>query len=133
MKKQLIKEASGGIIFNSLEIVARIVLFKKSLALSAIDDPNTNFRGVASAAHTLMSPLLKRLQEPDIYTYTIGKVKECLNRILIGLSHNVTVEAGDIFPLCIFQCLLLFLEANQFRAIKMRKNMMMVSLRKSLI
>ena len=49
-------------------------------------------------AHTLLSPLLKRPQEPDIQTYTIGKVKECLNRIVIGLSHNTTVEARELLP-----------------------------------
>ena len=42
--------------------------------------------------------LLKRLQEPDIHTYTIGKVNECLNGMVIGLSHNTIAEAGDIFP-----------------------------------
>ena len=98
VKKRLIKEASGGRIFNTLEIVARMNLFKPSLALSATNDPNKNLRGVASAAHTLVLPFIKRLQEPDIHTYTIGKVKECLDRIVIGLSHNNTVEDGYLFP-----------------------------------
>ena len=44
-----------------------------------------------------MSPLLKILQEPDIHTSTIGKVKEFLNIIGIGVSHNTTVQAGEIF------------------------------------
>ena len=43
-----------------------------------------------------MSPLIKRLQEPDIHTSTIEKVKECFRRIVIGLSHNTTVEAGEL-------------------------------------
>ena len=73
-------------------------MFKPSLALSATDEPNKNSRGVVSAAHTLVSPLLKIFQEPDIHTSTIGKVKDFLNRIVIGLSHNTTVEAGEIFP-----------------------------------
>ena len=49
-------------------------------------------------AHTLVSPLLKRLQEPDIHTSTIGKVKGYLNIIVIGLSHYNTVEAGELLP-----------------------------------
>ena len=99
LKKKLIKESSGGKIFNTLEIVARMILFKPSLSLSETDEPNQNARGVASVAHTLVSPLLKRLQEPDIQTSTIGKVKGCLNIIVIGLSHNTTVEARELFPL----------------------------------
>ena len=73
-------------------------LFKPTLALSATDDPNKDSIGVASAAHTLVSSLLKRLQEPDIHTSTIGKLKECLNIIVIDLSNNTTVEDGDISP-----------------------------------
>ena len=131
VNKRLIKEASGGKIFNKLEIVARMIFLKPSLALSAIDEPNKNTRGVESSARTLVLLLLKRLQEPDIHTSTIGKVKECLNILVIGLSHNTTVEAWEILPFFICQCLLLFLEANQLRSIKTRKNMMTVKLRKS--
>ena len=72
-------------------------MFKPSLALSATDEPNKNSRGVVSAAHTLVSPLLKIFQEPDIHTSTIGKVKDCLNIIVIGLSYNTTVEYGVLF------------------------------------
>ena len=75
-----------------------MILFKTSLAISATDNPNKNAIGVASATHTLVSPFLKRLQEPDIGTSTIGKVKDILNRILIILQHDTTVEAGYIFP-----------------------------------
>ena len=85
MKKQLIKETSGGKIFNTLEIVARMILFKPFLVLSATDEPKNNARGVALAVHTLVSLLLKIFQETDIHTSTIGEIKECLNIILIGL------------------------------------------------
>ena len=81
-------------------------------------------------AHTLVSSLLKRLQEQDIHTSTIGKVKGSLNRTVIGLLHNTNVEAGEIFLLCICHCLLLVLETNQFIEMKMRKNLMTVELRK---
>ena len=60
--KRLIKEASGGKRFNTLEIVSRMILFNPYLALSATDEPKKNVRGVASAAHTLVSLLLKILQ-----------------------------------------------------------------------
>ena len=75
-----------------------MILFFLSLSLSATDEPNQNVRGVASAAHILVSPLLKILQEPDIHTSTIGKLKGCLNIIVLGLSHNTTVEAGELLP-----------------------------------
>ena len=69
VNKWLIQGSSGGKSFNTLEIVARMILFNPSLALSAADDPN-----------------------------------KC-------------------------QCILFFLEANQPRAINMRKNMITVKLR----
>ena len=46
-----------------------------------------------------MCVLLMILLEPDIHTSNIGKVKEFLNIIVIGLSHNTTVEAGELFYL----------------------------------
>ena len=97
-KKRMIKEASGGKIFNTLEIVAKKILFKTSLALYARDDSNKHKKVITSVAHTLVSPLLKRLQEPYIHTSAIRKVKECLNRILIILSQNINVEYADILP-----------------------------------
>ena len=75
MNKWLIKESYGGKRFDTLEIFSRIISFKPSLAISTTDDTNKNARGVASEAHTLVLPLLKRLQESDIHTSTIGKVK----------------------------------------------------------
>ena len=80
-----------------------------------------------------MSPLLKRLQEPDIYTSTIEKIKECLNIIVIGLSHNTTVEAVEMFPFVYMLVSPFVLEVNQLREIKTRKNMMTVKSRKSTI
>ena len=62
VKKRFIKEAYGGNSFNTLQIVAIMVLFKPSLALSATDDPNKKARGLASEAHTLVSLFLKRIQ-----------------------------------------------------------------------
>ena len=59
MKKRLIKEAYGRNSFNTLEIVARMNLFKPSVALSATHESKNSTREVASAAHTLVSPLLK--------------------------------------------------------------------------
>ena len=98
MKKRLIREASVGKIFNTLETVSRLILFKPYLELSATEYPNKNARGVASSAHTLVLPFFRRPQEPDIHTSTIGKVKECLNIIVIGLSHNTTIDYGDLLP-----------------------------------
>ena len=71
-------------------------MFKPSIALSATNEPKKNERGVASAANTLMSPLLKSPQEPYIHKSTIGKVQDFLNRIVIVLSRGTTLEAGDI-------------------------------------
>ena len=53
------KEASGGKIFITLEIFARMILFKPYLALSTTYDQNKNTIGVASPEHTMVSQLLK--------------------------------------------------------------------------
>ena len=131
VKKRLIKESSGGKIFNTLEIVAGKIIFKPSLALSATDEPNKNVRGVASAAHTLVPLIPKRLQEPDIHTSTIGKVKKCLNIIVIGLSHNTNVEARELFPFVYMSVSNFFSGSKPIESNKTRKNLMTMKLRKS--
>ena len=78
-----------------------------------------------------MSLLIKRIQEPDIHTSNIGKIKECLNITVIGLSHITTVEAGDIFPFVYMSVNDVLLDANQLRSVKMRKNLMTLKLKKS--
>ena len=98
VKKQLIKEASGDKSFNALEIVARMILFKPSIALSTTDDPNKNARGVESASHTLVSPFLKRLQKPDIRKPIIGKVKESV--CWTGLKEpKACLLLGGVIPI----------------------------------
>ena len=72
----MIKEASGGKSFNTLEIVTIMILFKPSLELYTTVETNKNAGVIASVAHTQVSPFLKRLQEPDIHTSTIEIVKE---------------------------------------------------------
>ena len=75
-----------------------MILFKTSLTLSTENEANKNVRVVVWAAHTLMLFLLKILQEPYIHTSTIGKLNNYLNVIVIGLSHNTIVDAGELFP-----------------------------------
>ena len=118
-KKLVIKEASGDNRFKTLEIVARMFLFKPYIELSATDDPNKNVIGVASAAHKLVLLLLKRIQEPDIHTSTIGKVKGCLNRIVIVLLHNTTVDDVDLLP---FVYMLVYTFVFGDKPIKSNKN-----------
>ena len=94
-----------------------MISFSSYLALSATDELK-KARIVASAAHTLMSPFLKRLQKLDIHTSTIGQLKEYLKIIVIGLLHNTTVKAGEILPFVYISWYPFFLEGNQLRAIK---------------
>ena len=72
-----------------------------------------------SSAHTLVSLLLKRIQEPDIHTSTIGKVKGCLNRIVIVLLHNTTVDDVDLLP---FVYMLVYTFVFGDKPIKSNKN-----------
>ena len=47
VKKWLTEKSTGGKIFITLEIVAKMILFKPSLALSATGEPSKNARVVA--------------------------------------------------------------------------------------
>jgi len=52
----------------------------------------------SSAVHNIVIPLLERLRLPDISSATIGKIRECLTKIVVGLSQNPTVSAVQLMP-----------------------------------
>ena len=85
-----VKEAGGSKSIHSIEIICRLIVFKPSGA--------GKFSVMSSAVHCVVSPLLERLRLPDVETSTIRKIKEILMRVVIGLSHNPTVQADELFP-----------------------------------
>jgi U3 small nucleolar RNA-associated protein 20 len=88
VKKRLVKEAGGSKSYSTLEIISRMILFK----------PSTHSDTHMSSIHTLVNPLLARLDDSQVDVSTIGKVKECLNRITVGISQNSSCKTEEMLP-----------------------------------
>jgi U3 small nucleolar RNA-associated protein 20 len=88
-KKRLVKEAGGAKSLDSLEIISRIILFNPSTV-----DQTQNY----SSVHALVEPFLARLDDPEVSSAIIGKVKEALSRVVIGISQNSSVSPDEMFP-----------------------------------
>ena len=91
VEKRLIKEAMGSKSQDSLEIISRLILFKPSIAT------NEESRN-KSSAHLVVKPFIERLVDPEVLPSTIRKVKECLNKIAVGLSSNPSADIKEILP-----------------------------------
>jgi U3 small nucleolar RNA-associated protein 20 len=89
-KKRVVKEAIGSKSMDSIELICRMLLFKPSSHAAAAKS--------VSAVHAVVSPVLQRLRTPDIDTSTIGRIGECLTRVVVGLSHNETVSTEEVLP-----------------------------------
>eukprot|EP00985_Skeletonema_marinoi_P017590 scaffold9708_cov130-Skeletonema_marinoi.AAC.3 len=97
VQKRLIKEAMGSKSQDSLEIIARNILFKPSVIAVSVKETLPGLSH-ASAVHALITPLLERLRDPEVSPSTIRKVKECLQRITVGLSNNSTANYDELLP-----------------------------------
>eukprot|EP00957_Ditylum_brightwellii_P099785 7601259-Ditylum_brightwellii.AAC.1 len=88
--RRVTKEAVGVKRYDTLEIVCRNILLKPSLA-----SVRTNIAksAPASAVHAIISSLLRRIRDRKVDSSLLGKVKECMNRIVIGISHNSSTDA----------------------------------------
>jgi len=85
-----VKEAGGTKSVNSIEIICKLIRFK----------PSGANRGPASesSVHCVVSPLLERLRLPEVDSATIRKIREILARVVIGLSHNPSVQPEELLP-----------------------------------
>lgn len=79
---RFVKEAGGSKCYHCLEIVSSLILFRPSIAVY----------GDRSTVHVIVSPFLERLKESTISVGMIGRVKECLMRIVSGLSRNPSLR-----------------------------------------
>lgn len=95
VRKNLVKEASGTKSFHSLELIAKMILFKPSMNKKT---DAIQIKESFSAVHLLVDPFLQRIRDPEVDNKTIGKVKECLNRIANGISQNSSVETEEVLP-----------------------------------
>mmetsp|Transcript_26337 Transcript_26337/g.37753 ORF Transcript_26337/g.37753 Transcript_26337/m.37753 type:complete len:962 (-) Transcript_26337:142-3027(-) len=97
VEKRLVKEAMGSKSVDTLEIVCKHLLFHPSIAAESSGKDFVNLPSL-SAVHNIVIPLLERLRLPDISSATIGKIRECLTKIVVGLSQNPTVSAVELMP-----------------------------------
>jgi U3 small nucleolar RNA-associated protein 20 len=95
--KRLIKEAMGSKSQDSLEIIARLVLFQPSIASTSVKDKHPELTN-ASVVHSIVTPFLERLNDPEVLPSTIRKVKECLNRVAVGFSSNGRAKYEEVLP-----------------------------------
>jgi U3 small nucleolar RNA-associated protein 20 len=94
--KRLVKEASGSKGTDAIELICRMLTFRPS---SAARGSNSSKDAVpVSAIHAVVTPLLERLRTPDATTRTVGRIGECLTRVVVGVSHNKTATSEEVLP-----------------------------------
>ena len=95
IKRKYIKEAGGSKSTDALEIIARLLHFEPERVVEA---------GKSSSVHVVVGPFLDKLNAGDVAPSTISKIRECLNRVAVGLSRNPTVTPEAALPF-IYACI----------------------------
>ncbi len=91
--KRLVKEASGSKSLDAVELICRMMTFVPSSAR------HSNSSGIlASSIHTVVTPFLERLRTNDITAGVVGRIGECLTRVVVGVSHNQTATSEEVLP-----------------------------------
>lgn len=87
--KRVIKEAMGVKSYDTLELLCTMTRFRPSMMRDEAS---------ASAVHNVVGPLIARLQleGADTDLSSIGKVKECLNKAVIGWAKNADVSGEEV-------------------------------------
>lgn len=81
---------------DSLEIICKCIYFHPSFASKSLQDFVT--LPSLSAVHNIIIPLLERLRLTDTNSTAIGKIRECLTKVVVGLSQNPTVTTLELMP-----------------------------------
>jgi len=89
VKKRLVKEAMGAKSFGSLELISSMILFKPSLHSTHLQ---------LSSIHAIVNPFLERLQDPEVDSKTLSKVKEAMAKIVVGISQNSSSTSEEMLP-----------------------------------
>ena len=89
-RKRLVKEAGGKKSLNSLELIGRLIHFNPSSTKSSSSN--------ISAVHILVNPFLERLRDPEVESKIIGKVKEAMSHIVLGISQNSSSSSEQMLP-----------------------------------
>jgi hypothetical protein len=51
-----------------------------------------------SSIQVIVQPFLEKLRDPESKKSTVGKAHECLSRIILGLSKNLSVNLDELLP-----------------------------------
>lgn len=106
--KKFVKEASGSKSNDSIEVMCRLLLFRPS------NSTGSTF-GFSSSIHLVVSPLLERLRVGNVESGSIGTIRECLNRVVVGVSHNGSVEIDEVLPF-VYACVEPFIGKARIQA-----------------
>ena len=85
-----VKEAGGSKSLNALELLSTMITFKP-LVTEPADETQ-----IPPPVQILLSPFLERLQDQAVSMTTIKRIRECLTRIVSGLSRNKSVRIEDL-------------------------------------
>ena len=87
-----VKEAGGSKSLHSIDLIGSMINLKLP--------PNEEGREPdKSALYAVVSPLLQRMTEETLNTKQLRQIKECLSRVVQGLSKNKTFSGAAILPL----------------------------------
>lgn len=84
-----VKEAAGSKSYHSLELVASMILFKHEATAGSHFTPT-------ASVFALVSPFLERLRDPNVSAASIRRIRECLSRVVSGLSRNQSTQIGEV-------------------------------------
>ena len=88
--KRLVKEAAGSKYLDSVEIICHLLRFKPFEMLGSEGSTDR------SSVHCVVTPFFEKLREESISTKNIQKIKECLRRVVIGLSRNKSACVNEM-------------------------------------
>ncbi len=81
----------GSKTLETLEIICKCISFRPSCSVG-LSLPSL------SSVHNIVVPLLERLRSSDTNSSTIGKTRECLTKVVVGLSQNPTITTVELMP-----------------------------------
>ena len=87
--KKLVKEAAGAKYLDSVEIICQFLFFKPSAI-------NSNLSSCCSSVHYVVKPFFEKLKDETISTKSIQKVKDCLRRVVTGVTRNESASMKEL-------------------------------------
>lgn len=90
VSKKMVKEAAGSKYLDSVEMISQLLVFKPSELFKSNGSRN------GSSVHCVVKPFFEKLNEELSSTKSIQMIKECLRRVVIGLSHNESASMHEM-------------------------------------